>query len=373
MPKATLLKDAELTARRVRPWSVDRRRPVPPLLVAGSLLIAALMLAPLAYLLLRSAEMGLARIFELLFSAQTARVAWNSLVLAVLVTTVSLIIALPFAWLTSRTDLPWARTWTLLGTLPLVFPSYVGAFALVAMMGPRGMVQGWLEPFGVERLPPIYGLFGATWVLSIFSYPYLLLSIRNGMRHLDPSLEEAARSLGRSPWQTFVGVTLPALRPALASGSLLVALYALSDFGAVSLLRYSSFTRAIYVQYRSSFDRSQAAVLGLLLVAMTILLLFLAQRIQGKHKYHRAGVGVARRARLVPLGAWKIPALLFVALVVTAALLMPGGVILYWLIRGLAAGESLLPMTLAAWNSVQAATLAGLATVLLAIPVAYYT
>lgn len=363
----------ESAIQPVRPWSADRRRPVPPLLGAGSMLIALLMLAPLGYLLLRAADLGVARAVELLVSSRTLQVAWNSLLLATLVTGASLLIALPYAWLTTRTDLPWARAWTLLGALPLVFPSYVGAFALVAMMGPRGMVQGWLEPLGVERLPAIYGLFGATWALTVFSYPYLLLSLRAGLRNLDPSLEEAARSLGRTPWQTFVEVTLPALRPALASGSLLVALYVLSDFGAVSLLRYSSFTRAIYVQYRSSFDRSQAAVLGLMLVAMTILLLILAQRIQGRRRYHRAGVGVARRARLVALGAWRAPAILFVALVVTASVIMPGGVIFYWLLRGLAAGESLLPMTRAAWNSLQAATLAGLATVLLAIPVAYYT
>ena len=69
-----------------------------------------------------------------------------------------LVIALPLAWLTVRTDLPLARTWSVLATLPLVIPSYVAAFAVVVALGPRGMLQGFLEPLiGVERLPDISG------------------------------------------------------------------------------------------------------------------------------------------------------------------------------------------------------------------------
>ncbi len=351
--------------------TVQRVR-APRTLAVVSLTIAALMLLPLAYLLLRAAGIGLRPAFDLLVQARTLQVTLNSLALALLVTAISLLVALPLAWLTARSDLPGAKYWTVVASLPLVFPSYVGAFALVAMLGPRGMLQGWLEPLGVERLPSIYGLPGATWALTLFSYPYLFLSIRAGLQMLDPALEEASRSLGRSAWQSFWRITLPALRPAIASGALLVALYALSDFGAVSLLRYPSFTRIIYIQYQSSFDRSQAAVLGLVLVALTLALLVAAQRIQGTRRYHRLAVGAARRAHTTPLGRWKIPALLFCFVVAVAAFLMPVGVIIYWLVRGLAVGESLLPMWLATWNSVRAALLAAGATVLLALPVAYY-
>jgi iron(III) transport system permease protein len=328
------------------------------------------MLLPLLYLVIRAWDVGLVRAADLLFRPRILEVVWNSLLLAGLVTALSFIIALPLAWLTVRTDLPWPAFWTVLTTLPLVIPSYVGAFALLSMMGPRGIVQGWLEPLGVQRLPPIYGLLGATWALLLFTYPYLLISLRAGLRNLDPALEEAARSLGHGPWRTFLRVTLPALRPATASGSLLVALYVLSDFGAVSILRYPSFTRVIYVQYQSSFDRAGAALLSLLLVALTLLLLFAAQRIQGRRRYHRVGVGVARRQRLVRLGWWTLPALIFCITVVTAALLFPVGVIAYWLLRGVAAGETLVAMGGALWNSFQAAALAAVVALALALPVA---
>ncbi len=345
---------------------------VPRLLVAAAIAVAALMLLPLLYLLLRAAGLGLRPALDLVLQARTLQVTINSLVLALLVTLFSLLIALPLAFLTARTDLPGARYWTVIATLPLVFPSYVGAFAVVALLGPRGMVQGWLEPLGVDRLPSIYGLTGATWTLTLFSYPYLFLSLRAGLQMLDPALEDAARSLGRSAWESFWRITLPALRPAIAAGSLLVALYALSDFGAVSLLRFPSFTRIIYIQYQSSFDRSQAALLGLVLVALTLALLIAAQRIQGKRRFHRAGVGAARRARIVRLNRWRWPALIFCGTVATAAVFLPVGVIIYWLVRGMAAGESLLPMWQATWNSVRAGVLAAAATVLLAFPVAYY-
>lgn len=336
-----------------------------------ALIITLAMLLPLAYLLLRAADVGLERSLELLLQPRTLLVMINSTVLALVVTVICLLISLPLAWLTVRTDLPGRSAWTVLATLPLVFPSYVGGFALVAMMGPRGIVQSWLEPLGVERLPSIYGLPGAAWALTLFTYPYLLLSIRAGLHSMDPALEEAARGLGLTAWRAFWRVTLPSLRPFIAAGSLLVSLYVLSDFGAVSILRFNSFTRVIYVQYVSSFDRSLAALLSLVLVAMTVVLLFGAQAIQGRHHYHRAGVGTARKPSVVALGRWTWPALLFCTAVVIAALVLPTAVISYWLLRGLAAGESLQPVTRAAWNSVHAATLAAAVSVVLALPVAY--
>jgi len=341
------------------------------LLVAAATLVALAMLLPLTYLLLRSSELGIVRALEILTNPRTTQVIVNSVVLAVLVTTFSLMLALPLAWLTVRTDLPGRKVWSALLALPLVIPSYVGAYALLSMMGPRGIVQGWLEPLGVDRLPSIYGLPGAVWTLTIFSYPYLFLSIRAGFYNLDPAQEEAARSLGCSPWQTFWRVTLPNLRPAITSGGLLLALYVLSDFGAVSLLRFNSFTRAIYLQYQGSFDRSYAALLALVLVAMTILLLVGARRIQGRQHYHRAGVGTARRQRNVRLRTWKWVALLFCLMVVLAALVLPMGVVVYWLLRGMQAGETLQPVSDATMNSVYVAALAAVVCVLGALPVAY--
>ena len=103
-------------------------------------------------------------------------------------------------------------------------------------------------------------------MLTLFTYPLVLITVRGALARLDPQLEEAARSLGRSPAAVLRTVVLPQLYPAIGAGALLVALYVLSDFGAVSLMRFDSFTRAIYVSYSASFDRTAAAALGAFLV-----------------------------------------------------------------------------------------------------------
>jgi iron(III) transport system permease protein len=356
-----------------RRWSGLRNRRSPFSLALISTFIGLLMMLPLAYLIYRASNVGVEQAVSLLLRPRTLQIVLNSVWLATTVTLASLLLSLPLAWLTVRTDLPGRKLWTILAAMPLVIPSYVGGFALIATLGPKGMLQELLAPLGVDRLPSIYGYPGALYALSLFTYPYLFLSIRAGLQNLDPAIEEAARSLGYNGWQTFLRVTLPNLRPAITAGSLLVALYTLSDFGAVSLLRYNSFTRAIYVQYLSSFDRSLASLLALVLVLLTVMLLVAERRSRGRTRYYRSSAGAIRRGHKLRLGRYRWPALIFCALVVMSALIAPTGVVVYWLARGLMAGESLRPVWQATINTVQAGALAALAATILALPVAYYS
>ena len=335
-----------------------------------ALLVAVATLLPLAYLVLRSSEAGWAGISEVLFDGDTFAVLGRSVLLAVVVTGASVFVAVPLAWLTVRTDLPGRRLWAVLAALPLVVPSYVGGFVLVGALGPRGMLQGVLEPFGVERLPSIYGLLGAALALTLFSYPYVFLTVRSALRGMDPALEEAARGLGSGALRTFWRVTVPQMRPAVVAGALLVALYALSDFGAVSILQYDSFAREIYTQYRSAFDRTPAAILGLMLVALTAAILFVESRTRGRARYHRSGAGSNRAGTLVRLGPWKWPAVAFCSGVVSLALILPVGVLIFWLVRGMAEGEPLRLVWVAAFNSVLVSALAAVMAAVAALPVA---
>jgi iron(III) transport system permease protein len=324
---------------------------------------------PLGYLLLRATGAGYAKVWHILLQPRTLEIFLNSAILAGLVTLASAVIGILLAWLTVRTDLPGRRWWAVVTVLPLVIPSYVGAFTLVSAFGPKGLVQGWLEPLGVERLPEIYGLPGAFLALTLFTYPYMLLSVRAALRGLDPSLEEAARSLGQGSFRVFWEITLPHLRPSILAGGLLVALYTLSDFGAVAMLRFDTFTRAIYMQYTASFDRSVAAVLALLLVALTLVILIFEYKAKGKARYYRSSAGTVRPPRLIKLGRWRGPALAFCALVTLLGLATPLAVIGFWLVRGLVAGEAvqLRPETI--FNSVLASGTAGLVAITAAIPV----
>ena len=332
--------------------------------------VAALALLPLGYLLLRSSEIGLGRALEIATSQRTGELLWRTGLLAVTVTGAAVAIAVPVAWLTVRTDLPLRRFWVVATALPLAIPTYVGGYAFIGAVGPRGILQGWLEPFGVESLPSFYGFWGAWMVLTLFTYPYVLLTVRAAVRRLDPSLEEASRTLGQSHWTTMRRVVIPQLRPSIIAGSLLVALYTLSDFGAVSMLRFDSFTRAIFVQYRASLDRSTAAVLGLVLVAVTLVVLggeSAARRTSGYHRLHGSG---ARRAPVTPLGRWRWPVFGGLSVLLAIALVLPMAVVLTWFFRGLDAGEPIRLTTTLIGNSLKASALGAAASVAAAWPVA---
>jgi iron(III) transport system permease protein len=305
---------------------------------------------------------------DTVFSSETALVAARSLGLTAVVCLTAVAVALPLAWLTTRTDLPGRRVWATLAALPLVIPSYVGAYLLVAALGPSGLLQ---DGLGVERLPSIYGFFGAWLSLALFTFPLVLLPLRSALRRLDPQLEEAARAMGRGPFDTFRTVVLPQLWPALAAGTLLVALYVMSDFGAVSIMRFDSFTSEIYIAYRSSFDRTATAALGAVLVLVMLLLLWLSLRAGRRHAVHRLGPGAARPAHAYALGRWRAPALAFCGAVVTISLVLPVAVLVYWAGKGISAGtiSSTLAGELAA-NSLMTAALAALIGGLAALVVA---
>jgi iron(III) transport system permease protein len=342
--------------------------PLPALIPA--LLVGAAMVIPVVYLFVRGASAS-DQAWDLLFRMRTLETLWRTLLLIGCVTTLSAAIAVPFAWLTLRTDLPFRRAWTVLAALPLVIPSFVGAFLYISALGPKGLLQSALEViFGVERLPDMYGLLGATAVLTLLSYPYLFLTVRGSIANLDPATEEASRGLGHGAWSTFFRVTLPQLKPSITAGSLLVALYTLSEFGAVALLRYNTFTFTIYQHYEGSIDRSVAALLSFVLVMMAVIILLLENYTRGRSRYYRVGGGAPRKPVVVQLGRWKWLALGAMGTALTLALALPVGILLFWLVRGLGAGEPLLLLWSATRNSLLVSGAAAAATAAMAIAMA---
>ena len=350
---------------RIRPAVLN----APPVILFPALIVGAALLLPPVYLAVRSLGSG-SELWDLLFRERVAGILGRTLLLVVTVTAGSLVIALPLAWLTARTDLPLRRTWAVLTSLPLVIPSYVAGFVVVVALGPRGMLQGALEgPFGIDRLPSIYGFAGAMLTLTFLSYPYMLLTFRAALQRMDPALEESARGLGLGPVATFFRVVAPLLRPAAGTGALLVGLYTLSDFGAVSLLRYETFTWAIFSQYESSLDRTLGAGLSLALVALALAWVALEYISRGRSRYYSTSSGTTRPPPTVRLGRWRWPSVGLCASITGLALGLPVGILLYWVVRGLMAGEPLDPLWAAARNSLYISALAALAATAAALPV----
>ena len=306
--------------------------------------------------------------WDVVTEGRTIELLVRSIAFTSIVTASAVAIGVATAWITVRTDLGARGIWTALVALPLVIPSYVIAMTFISFSGPRGLfadVTGW-------GLPSVSGFPGAWLALTLSTYPYVFLITRSALRRIDPVLEEAAHGLGAKAWKTFRTIVLPQLRPSIVAGGLLAALYTLSDFGAVSLLRFDVFTRVIYAQYQGRLDRTPAAVLSIILILVVLIVLWLEQRSRGRAVYFPARphgrshqIGLTRRSRVVAVG--------FLGALVTAGLVLPLGTLTIWLGRGLARGDDLDMRWGALAGSVAGSTVAALVAAGAAIPIVVLT
>ena len=331
--------------------------------------VALAMLLPAAYLVVRSLDGPLAQFLHTLWRPVVARYLVNTLGLAAVTTFFACLIGIVAGWVTTRSDLPGANVWTILLSLPLAVPSYIGAYAYLAAFGPRTWIgRAFLEPLGLTVRESFWG---AALLLTSLTYPYVLLPVRSQLLRMDPGLFEASRSLGLGFRKTFIRVLLPLLRPALVAGGLLVALYVLSDFGAVAMLEFRSLTYVIFLEQESLFNRQRAAILSLFLVVLTLAILAAEMLLRGRGRYEVRGVRTLMSRPRVPLGLWKAPMVAFCGLIVALGLAVPAGTVGYWFFQGL--GDPTLDLSWvwkSTWDSVRVSVLAAGACALAAIPVA---
>jgi iron(III) transport system permease protein len=341
-------------------------------LVLLSAAVAAAVLSPLLWLVTRATQVPFTDAISLLTSQTATGVLLNSLVLVGAVTGASILLGVPLAVLTVQTDLPFRRFWTVAIALPLVVPSYIGAFAYVSAFGPSGALADMLAPLGIG-VPTVYGLGGTALVLTLFVYPYVFLTTRASLLSFDETQLEAARTLNHSYPRAFRRVILPQVAPAVTAGALLVALYTLSDFGTPAIMRYDVFTRVIYVELNSfGVGRANATLLSLQLLTVTAVVLTLESRVGGEDP---SGYGTpASSTPMVSLGRLRWVATLLPALVSVFTLVLPVGILTMWLLRSGPgyAGGGLAFQPAFAMNSVYVAALAAVVTLLFALPVAYY-
>lgn len=318
-----------------------------------ALVVVALSLLPVLYLFARAAlaEPGVA--LDLLTRPSTFELLVRSLGLALVVSVSSVALSLLLALVTAASDMPMRRLLVVLTVAPLAVPCYVGASAYLAALSPRGPVGGLLVALGLTP-PSLHGFFGAAFVLTLFSFPLAFLPIRAALRRADASPFEAARVLGAGPLRAFIVGIWPALAPASFAGGTLVLLYALAELGAVALLRFDTFSRVIFIQLTSAFDRSGAAVVSLLLVACVVVVLVLAELLGP-----RAAPAVDRSRPFAPrLRGLVLPACAFSFGLSTLTLFIPATAFLWWL----RARGSELPSWL--WRSLSVSLGAGLVAAL---------
>jgi iron(III) transport system permease protein len=250
--------------------------------------------------------------------------AGKSLSLATLSTLWAMLLALPLAWLVVRTDLPLQNLCRWLAIIPLAIPSYIGALTYITLLGPVGIVNSKLSHLlGVQtQWVNIYGYWGGVFVIGLFTFPYIFLLVTGALETTNPAIEDTARSLGEGPAGVLRRVTLPMLRPSILAGGLLAFLYALSDFGSLSLLRVHVFTTEIYHQLNTRFDQGAASILSSVLVVLTLTVL-VGQRALLGHRAYTTVTGTARLARPILLGRWRWAACLVPATVLGLSVFVP--------------------------------------------------
>jgi len=217
---------------------------------------------------------------RLVHSPVFVRIVWFTVWQAALSTILTLVAALPGAYIFARFRFPGKNILQALTTVPFVLPTVVTAAAFRALLGNNGLINSWLMAAfdltdAVIQIDQTVYFFLLAHVF--YNYALVLRIVGGYWAGLDRNMAAAARMLGASPWQTFRRITLPLLLPAIGSASLLVFIFCFTSFGVVLILggpRYSTIEVEIYRQAVQLFNLPMAAVLSLIQIAINFLLMY---------------------------------------------------------------------------------------------------
>ncbi len=293
-----------------------------PLVAGGVVLLLLVFVAwPLAELARQSligqdsGRLGLENYATFFGSSYFRRALANSLTVAALGTAFALVLAVPLALAFARYDFAGKR-WIEIGILmSMLSPPFVGAYAWILMFGRSGLVREALAGIGID-IPPIYGAFGIALASAFSQYPVLFLVVRGGLARVNPALEEAASSLGRGRLAVIRTVTLPLILPALVTGTLLVFLGIIADFGTPSILgegeRFPVLATLAFSLYLSEIgaEPGMAATTAAILVLISLTLVVLARWLAARRTVANDTAGMrtaiplaGRTGALLALGA----------------------------------------------------------------------
>jgi molybdate transport system permease protein len=154
--------------------------------------------------------------------------------LAGITTSILCIIGIPFAWWLSQTKMRFKPVLEAFVSMPLVLPPSVLGFYLLLAFSPAHWFGGWVEHIAGLKLA--FSFQGLVLGSVIFSFPFLVHPVQSGFQNLAPSLSEAAYTLGKSRWQTFLHVSLPNIKPQLLAGVVLAFAHTIGEFGVVLMI-----------------------------------------------------------------------------------------------------------------------------------------
>lgn len=341
-----------LTTATPTPRSDSTTRPGP--LVSGTVavLVAATMI-PLGYVVWGAISVGWHRAYELVVRPRVGELLFNTVALVAVTVPLCVVLGVGVAWLVERTDLPGRALWRPVFVAPLAVPAFVNSYAWVGV------------------IPSLHGLWAAVLVTTLSYFPFMYLPVAATLRRLDPAVEESARTLGSHSAAVFVRVVLPQLRLAILGGGLLIGVHLLAEFGAFAMVRFDTFTVAIFQQFQVTFDGAAGSMLAGVLVLLCLLLLLAEAAARGKARYARIGSGAQRAMTPLRLGNTTIPAQAALAGLAVLALGVPVWTVVRWLWIGGAQVWALDDLGKALGQTVALAATAAALTTVLAFPVAW--
>lgn len=295
-----------------------------------TLAVVSVAAIPLVFVITSSWQLSTERWLGL-WTSRLPELIWNTLSLAILVAIGSFLLGVSAAWFIVRRDFFARRLAIWLLVLPLTIPTYVFAHIYTSLLEPEGWLgRLWLFLFGADAvIPELYNIVGVSFVLSLAGFSYVFLLVRDALSRTHQNLEEAARIQGASPTRVFWQISLPMLRPAIAAGMALVVLHVLSDFGAVSMLRYQTFTLSIYLQMNGRFDFQAAAGLSFILVSLSLTFLILERFFRKRQRYYSG----AQSRKVVPQQATPVEQVMiwiWLGLITLFAFILPLAWMLVW-------------------------------------------
>lgn len=331
------------------------RKATRPLSFIGiaAIVITIFSLLPLFFVIWVAVQSGWSSVISLVFRPRVGDLLLNTVLLIGLTVPISVTLSVGLAWLTERSDLPGAYFWSWLAVAPLAVPAFVHSYAWISLV------------------PKLHGLPAGTLIATIAYFPFVYLPIAATLRRLDPGLEEAAASLGHSPWQVFFRVVLPQLRLAILGGSLLLSLHLLTEYGLFAFIRFDTFTTAIVDQFQSSFNGAAANMLAGVLVTLCLGILGLEIVLRGSVRYARVGSGAPKTPKRMRLGRATLPAVALFLGIVLISLGVPFLTIGRWLIKGGATVWDLVAIGHAFWQTLLLAIGGAVLAVILAVPTAW--
>jgi molybdate transport system permease protein len=216
-----------------------------------------------------------ASVWKVITSSEVRQALWLSLKCSVTATSLSFIFGVPLAWVLARTRFPGRGAVRAMCTMSMVLPPVVGGVALFFSLGRKGLVGQYLYRWFHFMLP--FTTWGVIVAETFVAMPFLVLTVEAALRQFDSRLDDAARTLGGTPWYVFRRVTLPSIRPALVAGLVLCWARALGEFGATITFagNYPGTTQTmpIITYLALDTDPPQALVLSLLLIGISFLVL----------------------------------------------------------------------------------------------------